>query len=237
LTTGMWLRRFDARLWLALATAATLPGFAAAESPKTGAPIYSCIDDRGRRLTADRPIPECAGKEQQILNSDGSLRAIRPPTLTAEERAAKEAREHAAAEARAARADAVRRDRNLLLRYPDKSAHDRAREAALDPVRLAMKATDLRLQELAAERKPLIDETEFYVGKPLPPKLRAAIDANDAAVAAQHAAEANQEAEIDRINRNYDIELERLRKLWAGAQPGSLGPIRPASEPVSRAAH
>jgi hypothetical protein len=55
--------------------------------------------------------------------------------------------------------------------------------------------------ELAAERKPLLDEAEFYKGKPLPPKLKAQIDANDAAVEAQRGG-ANQEAELDRINRS-----------------------------------
>ncbi|MDE2145668.1 MAG: hypothetical protein KGJ24_03155 [Burkholderiales bacterium] len=218
---------------LALALAATA-AFAAAAGPMraaaqsdskpTGA-IYSCIDDHGRRLTSDRPIVECIAKEQQVLNRDGSLKAIQPPTLTADERAAKEARDRAAALARAAQADAVRRDRNLLARYPDEEAHDRARQAALDTVRVAMKATAERLRELAAERKPLRDEAEFYVGKPLPMKLRAAIDANDAAVDAQREAAATQQAELDRINHLYDAELAHLRKLWAGATPGSLGTV------------
>ena len=66
-----------------------------------------------------------------MLNRDGSLRAVVPPTLTADERAEKEARDRAAAEAEAAaQADAVRRDRNLMARYPNEAAHNRAREAA-----------------------------------------------------------------------------------------------------------
>ena len=59
-----------------------LTSLAALAQPKAEKGIYTCIDDRGRRLTADRPIPECSGKEQQILNQDGSVRAIVPPTLT-----------------------------------------------------------------------------------------------------------------------------------------------------------
>ncbi len=70
-----------ALLGLALASQATLA------QTKAEKGIYTCIDERGRRLTADRPIPECSGKEQQILNQDGSVRAIVPPTLTTEERA------------------------------------------------------------------------------------------------------------------------------------------------------
>ena len=79
--------------------------------------------------------------------------------------------------------------------------------------------------ELEAERKPLREEAEFYKGKPLPTKLKTAIDANDASMDAQRSSSANQEAELVRINKIYDAELDRLRRLWAGAQPGSLGPM------------
>mgnify|MGYP001218826279 CR=1 FL=1 len=208
-----------ALLCLALASVATLA------QPKAEKGIYTCTDDRGRRLTADRPIPECSGKEQQILNQDGSIRAIVPPTLTAEERALWEARERAAQEARAAQLDAIRRDRNLISRYPTEAKHQAAREAALDTVRVAIKATEARLRELEAARKPLNDEAEFYVGKTLPARLRTAMDANEASVDAQRSAATTQEAELDRINKIYDAELERLRKLWAGAPAGSLGPL------------
>jgi hypothetical protein len=219
----------------ALLLSALLPGLVAAQAAP-GPGIYTCIDNNGRRLTADRPIAECRHKEQQILNRDGSVRGILPPTLTAEERAEKEARDRAAAEARAAAADAVRRDRNLMARYPSEEAHQRAREAALDNVRLAIRNTDLRLRELEAARKPLLDEAEFYAGKALPPKLRSALDANDAAVDAQRNASATQTAELDRINRLYDSELERLRRLWAGAPPGSMGPLQGPGSPRSGAA-
>jgi hypothetical protein len=187
--------------------------------------IYSCVDNQGRRLTADRPIPECVAKEQRVLNSDGSVRAVQPPTLTAEERAQKEIAERQAAEARAAQADAVRRDRNLMARYPSEAAHQRAREASLDTVRLAIRSTEIRLYNLAQELKPLREEAEFYQGKTLPMKLKNAIDANDAAREAQKGAAANQEAELGRINKLYDAELDRLKKLWGGAQPGSMGAL------------
>jgi hypothetical protein len=197
--------------------------------------IYTCIDDKGRKLTSDRPIPECSAKEQRILNRDGSLKAIHPPTLTAEERAEKEARERKAAEVRAAQADAVRRDRNLMARFPNEEAHHRAREAALDTVRLAMRASDQRIKDLAAERKPLLDEAEFYKGRQLPLKLKQQLDANDAGTEAQRGSMANQEAELVRINRLYDAELERLRRRWAGAQPGTLGPLPATAADAAKA--
>jgi hypothetical protein len=201
-------------------------------APASAAAIFTCIDDQGRRITADRPIPSCATKEQRVLNMDGSLRMVHPPTLTADERAAKEAQERKLAEARALQADAVRRDRNLLARYPTEAPHRKAREAALDTVRMAMKTTEARLMELAAERKPLLSEAEFYQGKPLPAKLRGQLDANDAATAAQRESAHTQDAELERVNRLYDAELARLKLLWAGALPGSLGPIATQRTPT-----
>jgi hypothetical protein len=214
----------------ALALLAAAVGALAQPRP-TPSGIYTCVDDKGKRITSDRPIPECTAKEQRVLNKDGSLKAVHPPTLTADERSEKEAKEKKEAEARAAQADAVRRDRNLKARYPSEESHAKAREAALDSVRLAIKNSEQRLKDLTAERKPLLDEAEFYVGKPLPAKLRQAIDANDAATEAQRSSMANQQAEMVRINKFYDSELDRLRRLWAGAQPGTLGPLDAPAAP------
>lgn len=216
--------------WALLATSTLLTGTAvnAQDRPSTG--IYTCVDERGRRLTSDRPIAECVAREQHLLNRDGSVRTVIPPTLTAEERAEREVRDRKAAEARAAQNDAVRRDRNLMARYRNEEAHGKAREAALEPARLAQRGTERRLKDLAAERVPLLSEAEFYPDKrKLPPRLKQQLDANEAAVDAQQSAAATQAAEIDRINRFYDAELERLRRLWSGAQPGSLGPIQPVA--------
>jgi len=152
--------------------ALVVPLLSAAQGTRSTAGIYSCVDAQGRRLTSDRPIPACVNREQRVLNSDGSVQRVLPPTLTAEERAERDAAERKAELARAAQADAVRRDRNLMARFPDEATHHKAREAALDTVRLAMTATALRVRELAAERKPLMDESEFYTGRQLPARLQ-----------------------------------------------------------------
>jgi hypothetical protein len=95
-----------------------------------------------------------------------------------------------------------------------------------------LRASEGRLVELAKERKPLIADAEFYAGKPLPPQLKAQLDANDVSTEGQRGQIESQKAELDRINKNYDTELQRLRKLWAGAPPGSLEPQVGASAPT-----
>jgi hypothetical protein len=183
--------------------------------------IYSCMDERGRRLTADRPIAECIAREQRVLNADGSLREIRPPTLTLQERADQEARERHAAQARAAKAEAEQRDRNLLIRYPDEATHQRARESALATVLKAQAQSQQRLVNLDRERASLLAEVAAQPGKLAPPRVKTLLDANEAARSAQLDASTTQTAEIQRIQRWFDAELQLLRRLWAGAPTAS----------------
>jgi hypothetical protein len=224
---------------LAVVAAVPMEASAQIQPPQKSAGIYSCVDANGKRLTSDRPIPECVSRDQRLLNSDGSMRQVVPPVPTADERAALEARQQEEALARAVQREAIRRDRNLLQRFPSESAHKKAREAALEDTRKAMRVSESRLAALEKERKPLMDEAEFYLGKQMPLKLRQQIDGNDAAAEAQRDLLQNQKAEQVRVNDLYDLELERLRKLWSGAQPGSLGalpPPEPASAPRKAAA-
>jgi hypothetical protein len=184
--------------------------------------VFTCVNAAGRVLTSDRLIGECMDREQRMLSRDGTLLRVVPPSLTADERAEKEARDRKAAAEREARSEAVRRDRNLIQRFPNVAAHQKAREQALEVTQYAITQSEARLADLERERKPLIDESEFYKGKALPGKLKGQLDANDAAAAAQKELLAQQKAELERASKLYDVELAHLKKLWAGALPGSL---------------
>lgn len=197
---------------------------AAGADTGTSARIYRCLVD-GKKVTRDRPIAECADRVQYLLNTDGSVNREVQPTLTVEEREKKEQAD-LAREIRESRIkQEIRIDRNLMQLYPSEEVHRRARDKALDEFRASVKNLEARIVLLNKDRKPLLDELEFYVGKPAPAKLRAALDANDASLGAQRALVQNQQAEVVRINTTFDIELARLRKLWGGAPPGSLGPL------------
>jgi hypothetical protein len=198
--------------------------------------IYSCTDPSGKRLTSDRPIPECNAREQRVLNADGSVKKVVPPALTAEELAEQEASERERQIKRVAELDAVRRDRNLRARYPTEASHKKARQSALEDLSRSMQASQKRLDLLAAERKPLLEEAEFYTGRQLPPQLKQQLEGNETTAAAQRELIQNQQAEIQRINAAFDVELTRLRALWSGTPPGSLGPMDDSALPGAAAA-
>jgi hypothetical protein len=200
---------------LALACAA-LAGTGAALAQPVAAPgaIYRCVGPEGRLVTRDRQMTDCVGP-QYFVNPDGSNSRVVLRPATEEEREEAERKQREAEAAQRATQVQARADLALLRRYPDKAAHDKARQAALDSAHAEIVRSDARIAELMRSRKPLIDETEFYAGKPLPTKLKTAIDANDAMLAGQRSIRQNQEDEVQRIDKNYDAELAHLTKLWS----------------------
>lgn len=225
------------RRWLAAAAAFGLTlacGLALAE--EKARPSFTCVVN-GKKIVSDRLIPECNNTEQCELNSDGSLKRIVKPPMTPDEREEAEKRELEEKIKVAAFNDAVRRDRNLMQRYPDEASHDKAREKALDEFRVSEKNSNARIALLLEEKKKLDEEKTFYVNdkvkKPLPLTLKQKIDANDAALEAQRSIAQNAQTELGRINRNFDLERERLRRLWGGARAGSLGPLPDTRAPAA----
>ncbi|MBI5271598.1 MAG: DUF4124 domain-containing protein [Burkholderiales bacterium] len=202
------------------------------ETPATT--IYSCVDSQGRRLSSDRPIPECMAKEQQLLNRDGSVRAVVPPAMSPEEAARQETARRAVEQARAARDAEARRDRALLARYPDTATHDAARARAQEPVARQIETAQRRLKELEREGEQLQEERDALGNRAMPQTLRNRLAANEGAIEAQLTILRGQEAERDRLNRQYDLELGRLRALWAGAAPGAMGPLTPPASGPAR---
>lgn len=179
--------------------------------------IYTCIDAQGRKLTSDRPIPACMDREQNVLNPSGTVQKKVGPSLTAEERAQKEAKDKAELEERNRLLDERRRDRALLVRYPNKEVHDKERAEALAQVAAATQSANTRLNELAGQRKKLDDEMEFYKKDPTkaPQYLRRQVDENNQSVLAQKRFISDQDEESKRINTRFDADLVRLRQLWA----------------------
>ena len=50
--------------------------------------IYSCVDEKGRKITSDRPIAECMDRAQKEMNPSGTVRRVVAPPPTAKDRAA-----------------------------------------------------------------------------------------------------------------------------------------------------
>ncbi|MEY2953854.1 MAG: hypothetical protein RLZZ401_1941 [Pseudomonadota bacterium] len=183
-----------------------------------GAGIYACIDARGRKLTSDRPIPECVDREQRELNPSGSVRRTVGPALTSHEQVALEAQQRKARDEIHRQQEDRRREKALLSRYPNQLAHDRVRAASLVQVDEVIKTAQDQLTELRVQRKKLDVELEFFKGNPAktPASLRRQVEQGDAGIAAQQRYISDQLTEKNRLNAQFDAELIRLRVLWSG---------------------
>jgi hypothetical protein len=180
------------------------------------AQIYTCIDAKGRKLTSDRPIPECADREQKELNSSGTVKRTVKPTMTADEQRVFDEKEKQETEERLRLNEEKRKDRALLTRYPTRAVHDKERAEALAQVDDVMRAATKRIGELAVQRKEIDTELEFYKKNPtkIPQSLKRQVEDNDASVAVQKRFITDQEAEKKRTNSRFDDELVRLKTLW-----------------------
>jgi len=194
-----------------------------AQSQPIIAGVYTCVDAKGRKLTADRPIPECTDREQQVLNPSGTVKAKVGPNLTAQEKAEQEQKERRYTEERNRSAEEKRRERALLTRYPNKTVHDQERAEALVQIGVVIQAAKNRLEELIKQRASIDEEMEFYRKNPdkAPSYVRRQLEENVQSQDVQRRFISEQEAEIRRVNLRFDDELVRLRQLWTTVAPSA----------------
>lgn len=195
------------------------------------AQIYSCVDSKGRRLTSDRPIVECLDREQQQHGSTGIVRKTLPPSYTADERAKLDAQRKLEDEQRARVQEEKRRERALLIRYPNQGVHDKERAEALTQIDEVIGAVNKRELALVAQRKEIQTELEFYQGdvSKAPNWLKRKVEDNEKQMVVQKRFLDEQAQEKQRINARFDEELAKLKQLWA-----AVGAPRPGSPAASR---
>ncbi|MEJ8858464.1 DUF4124 domain-containing protein [Variovorax robiniae] len=191
----------------------------AQQAPQLANPagIFSCVDANGRTITSDRPIPDCLDREQRELNSSGTTRRRVEPNYTAKEQAERDERARQAQIAASRQIEERRRERALLMRYPNDTVHERDRKEAIGQIDAVIQSARKRQGELADERKKLDAELEFYrndVNK-APPSLRRQVEESNQSLAVQTRFIGEQEDEKKRVNARFDEERVRLKQLWA----------------------
>jgi hypothetical protein len=176
------------------------------------------VDKTGRRLTSDRPILECIDREQRELNRSGVVQRVIPPSQTLEDKARAEAERKATEQSRQKATETLQRDRALVLRYPNQSAHDRARVDALRQVDLVIEGLSAREKSLVARVSDIDRQLATFQGQPdgAPALLRRQRQDTDAELNQQRRLLQQQRVERERIDARFDDDLGRLQKLWTG---------------------
>lgn len=198
--------------------------------------IYSCVDAKGRRLTADRPIMECLDREQKQYGDNGTVKGRLPPSYTAEERAVEEEKHHQAQLAEQRQAEFKRRDRVLLNRYPNAASHQRERAASLSRLDDAIAAGERRVADLGRQRQDLEKQASGTKNVARTSQIKRQLDENAENLSAQQRLLAAQRDERRRIEGRFDDEFTRLQALWEGAPVVGATPTaaRPAASAAGR---
>lgn len=203
----------DIGLAMVLAALVTAPLVARAQ-------LYICTLRSGRTLTGDMPPRECQDVPIRELNPDGSVRRVIEPPLTPEEKRKREQEEKERHERERLAQEQHRRDRALLETYASEDEIESSRDRTLAERQRLIDRANQQLKEFKVDRKRLDDESEFYVKRQLPDKLKAAIQANTALQEQQRHAIEDIRADMQRINERYDAQLRRFRELVnSGATP------------------
>ncbi|MBT9466219.1 DUF4124 domain-containing protein [Hydrogenophaga sp.] len=213
--------------WNACAMVMSAGLWAAASAQAQG--IYTCTDSKGRRITSDRPIVECLDREQQQLGKTGIVRQVVPPSYTADERARLEEKQRAENEIKARAAEEKRRERALLIRYPNQTVHDKERAEALAQIDEVVVAVNKREVALKQQRKEVDAEMEFYQADPskAPFWLRRKLEDSEKQTVVQKRFLEEQAQEKQRINQRFDEELVKLRQLWSPTSAaGNTGTVK-----------
>jgi hypothetical protein len=199
--------------------------------------IYSCVDAKGRHLTADRPIMECLDREQKQYGDNGTVKGRLPPSMTAEERALEDEKLHQTQLAEQRQAEFKRRDRVLLNRYPNAASHQRERAASLARLDDAIAAGDRRVADLGRQRQELEQQAAGTKNVARATQIKRQLDENAENMSAQQRLLASQRDERHRIESRFDDEYARLQVLWNPAPVTGMTPTaaRPASAPASAA--
>ena len=199
--------------------------------------IYTCIDSKGRKITADRQIPECSDRVQHEVSPGGVVKRVLGPTLTDHELAAEEEKSKLQNAARLRESEEKRRNRALLLRYPNMAAHDKERALAVAQIDALSDMAQARVKELATQRASIHADFEFYQKDPskAPATLVRRRDENDGNMAEQKRYIAEKTLEKQRVNARFDSELVKLRQLWDAASAPVARP--PAASPRDAVKH
>jgi len=183
--------------------------------------MYKCVDAKGKIYYTQTPPRECLGRDIEELSRQGRVTKTLVAPQTAEEKAAQEEERKKKQEQEAITREEKRKNQALLNTYPAEKDIEEARVRALKDNELAIKETQYRLAGEEKRKKELDAEKEFYVKKPMPPKLGDDIKTNEVQLKNQRELLEAQKKQVATINAKYDEDKKRFLELTRGSPSGS----------------
>jgi hypothetical protein len=188
-----------------------LPG---AVSPALAAgKLFCCNDNNGKQVCGDILPHECYGRAYRELGDSGrTVRTVEAP-LTAEQRAQRAAEEEKRKAEETALREQQRKDQALLNTYGTEQDIEAMRLRAQDDVKKSIKAAEVKIAEIRAQRKKFENEAEFYKKRKLPPEIQKGLRDADNEIKAQESIIEAKKLELDIIRDKYDEDKRRFIDL------------------------
>jgi hypothetical protein len=184
--------------------------------------LYKWVDENGQIRYSDRLPPSQARKEHQQLNSQGVVLSTKEAAkseeqLSAEAEAARKLEEEKARQAKLKEAQ-DKKDQVLLLTFSSEEELGIARDNRLDVlesvIELINKSIDTT-QERLDQLQSSADEIYLSQGKEVPGGLAQKIEHFSRKLESRRGQLASKQAEKEKINEQYELDLARFRELHA----------------------
>ena len=185
------------------------------QQPPTPLHMYKCRDANGKVYYTQVPPRECLGRDTQELNKSGVVVKQSERAATSAEIQARDAAQKKKAEQDEAAREERRKNTALLNTYSSEKDIEDQRTQALKEAQEQIAATEKSIAGAQKRQKDLESEKEFYVKKPMPPKLKQEISNIDIEIKNQTALLEAKKKEIDTINAKYDQDKKRYVELTA----------------------
>jgi hypothetical protein len=179
--------------------------------------MYKCVDDKGKVYYTQVPPKECIGKDTQEISRQGRVIKRTEAALTPEQQAAREEERKKQQEQEVAAREEKRKNQALLNTYSSEKDLEEARGRALKDNEVAIQESEKRIAGAEKRKKELEAEKEFYVKKPVPPKLRDDLKNNEVEIRNQRELLEAKKKQVANINAKYDEDKRRYLELTKGA--------------------
>jgi len=178
--------------------------------------MYKCVDDKGRVYYTQVPPKECLGRETQELSRQGTVTKSTGGALTPEQEAAREEQRKKQEEREIAAREEKRKIQALLNTYSGVKDIEEARARALKDNEVAILESEKRIAGAEKRKKELDAEKEFYLKKPVPPKLAQDMKNNEIEIKNQRELLDAKKKQVAGINTKYDEDKRRYVELTQG---------------------
>ena len=186
--------------------------------------MYKCVDAKGKVYYTQVPPKECLGMDTQEISRQGRVTKRTEAALTPEQQAAREEERKKQGEREIAAREEKRKNQALLNTYSSVKDLEDARGRALKDNELAVQETSQRIAGAEKRKKGLDAEKEFYLKKPVPPKLAHDIKNNEIDLKGQQDAMAAKKKELGDINAKYDEDKRRYLELTGAKSKAATPP-------------